>query len=83
MLGGVGISLALVGGLVELHGGTVEARSGGTGLGSEFTVRLPIGKGPVEAAQKPSDGERVMPRGARQRRILVVETIGMSPTASC
>jgi DNA-binding response OmpR family regulator len=42
-------------------------------LGSEFTVRLPIGKVPVEAAQKPSDGERVMPRGARQRRILVVD----------
>jgi PAS domain S-box-containing protein len=71
--GGLGIGLSLVRGLVELHGGTVEARSGGTGLGSEFTVRLPVGKVPVEAAQKPSDGERVMPRSARQRRILVVD----------
>ena len=39
--GGLGIGLTLVRSLVELHGGTVEARSGG-GTGSEFIVRLPI-----------------------------------------
>jgi signal transduction histidine kinase/ActR/RegA family two-component response regulator len=41
--GGLGIGLALVRGLLELHGGSVSAHSGGAGQGSEFLVRLPIG----------------------------------------
>jgi signal transduction histidine kinase/CheY-like chemotaxis protein len=40
--GGLGIGLTLVRELVQLHGGTVEARSAGLGLGSEFVVRLPV-----------------------------------------
>lgn len=40
--GGLGIGLALVRGLAELHGGTVAAFSGGPGNGSEFVIRLPL-----------------------------------------
>jgi signal transduction histidine kinase len=40
--GGLGIGLSLVKALVDLHGGTVTARSDGIGTGSEFIVRLPL-----------------------------------------
>ncbi len=43
--GGLGIGLSLVKGLVTLHGGSIEARSPGTGQGSEFIVRLPLPDG--------------------------------------
>jgi signal transduction histidine kinase len=40
--GGLGIGLIVVRGLVQMHGGSVEARSEGLGRGSQFTVRLPL-----------------------------------------
>jgi signal transduction histidine kinase/CheY-like chemotaxis protein len=44
--GGLGVGLALVKVIVELHGGSVIARSGGPGTGSEFVIRLPLTSSP-------------------------------------
>jgi PAS domain S-box-containing protein len=70
--GGLGIGLTLVQRLVKLHGGSVEAHSGGLGLGSEFIVRLPIFTGPVVAAAPPEPAPT--PAGPNiLRRMLIVD----------
>lgn len=53
--GGLGLGLAIVRQLVQEHGGTVEAQSEGLGLGSRFTVRLPLTNGLPRATLNPDD----------------------------
>jgi CheY-like chemotaxis protein len=67
---GLGIGLTLVRNLVELHGGTVEAHSGGVGQGSEFVVRLPI---LMETPRIPTRPITTSSTPTPTRRILVVD----------
>src|SRR6516162_4566891 len=69
--GGLGIGLALVKRLVEMHGGSVEVKSAGPDLGSEFMVRLPV---LLEAHQGPShSGQESELTSGGASRILVVD----------
>ncbi len=67
--GGLGLGLALVKGLADLHGGEVEAASGGLGQGARFTLRLPLAS--AEAA--PLEEPEIPAPSAGARRVLVVE----------
>jgi PAS domain S-box-containing protein len=69
--GGLGIGLALVKGIVDLHGGSVSAQSAGPGLGSEFFVRLPLKPGDATTLSV-SDSD-VPPLAAARRRVLVAD----------
>lgn len=66
--GGLGIGLTLVKSLVEMHGGSVTARSDGLGKGSAFTVRLPRGTAAAPQAAKES-----RPDSTGAYRLLVVD----------
>ncbi|MFO0928583.1 MAG: PAS domain S-box protein [Gemmataceae bacterium] len=68
--GGLGIGLALVKGLVDMHGGTVSAHSDGDGRGSTFTVTLPVSGADAPSQGAADEGERTTDR---PRRVLVVD----------
>jgi PAS domain S-box-containing protein len=70
---GLGIGLSLAKGLIELHGGAIEADSDGPGRGSTFRVRLPVAAEPlVEEASSSSPSE---PEAVERRRLLVVDDL--------
>jgi PAS domain S-box-containing protein len=75
---GLGLGLAIVRHLVELHGGTVEASSAGEGRGATFSVHLPLTRShqPAEGAARPAAGQRE-PEGQSLRlgglRVLIVD----------
>jgi len=70
--GGLGVGLALARAIIELHHGTIEARSEGAGKGSEFIIKLPVEAARAAAApeqpKRPANG-----RASVARRVLVVD----------
>jgi signal transduction histidine kinase len=67
--GGIGVGLALVRGIVELHGGTVRAESGGLGKGSSFVISVPLAPaGPEVEVPKSAPG-----LAAPRKRVVIVE----------
>jgi len=68
-LGGLGIGLTMVKRLVELHGGSVHARSDGPNHGATFMVELPA----IERPEALTAGKTSAPTTARPRRVLIIE----------
>ncbi len=71
--GGLGIGLALVRRLAEMHGGSIIAESAGLGKGSTFTVRLPLAMPKVEETPVALTGDQEPEAPPRSLNILVVD----------
>lgn len=69
--GGLGLGLALVKGLVEMHGGEVWGHSAGEGAGAEFTFYLPLEKQPLHTPEAHAS----VPSAGGSLRVLVIEDI--------
>jgi PAS domain S-box-containing protein len=70
--GGLGIGLTLARNLVQMHGGTITARSAGPGKGSEFIVRLPVLVSRPDSLNEPH-GADALQQASSGRRVLVVD----------
>jgi len=79
--GGLGVGLSLAQRLVQLHGGQVEAASGGIGHGSRFTVRLPLPDDAVAPAAQPVHAAPAAPMAA-MKVLLVDDNIDAAETLS-
>ena len=71
--GGLGIGLSLARDLVRLHGGQIEARSRGPGLGSEFIVRLPHAREAPALTEPVAAAEKITALGASGVCVLIVD----------
>ena len=76
--GGLGVGLSIVQRLVQMHGGSVEARSEGNGRGSEFVVRLPVALPLV--ADKPADQASAVRHIAPQRILIADDNLDSATT---
>ena len=72
--GGLGLGLSVVRRVLGLHGGRIEARSGGLGRGSEFTVWLPaVRASDAPSSEGPPSTSESSPAAARARKVLIVD----------
>ncbi len=73
--GGLGLGLAIVRHLVEIHGGIIRAASDGVGKGTTFTVLLPVVAVDTRGGEKPYDVNRILPESQtlKNLRILIVD----------
>ncbi len=69
--GGLGLGLSVVRGLVEMHGGNVEAESAGPGQGAKFTVRLPLESEPYALAKEADSDSTFQPKRDKLRVVVI------------